>query len=41
MTFEWDESKNVENIEKHNVSFQTAQDAFPYIRSRILERREK
>jgi len=28
MTFEWDENKNVENIEKHNVSFEEAQDAF-------------
>jgi len=28
MTFEWDENKNIENIEKHNVSFETAQLAF-------------
>jgi len=28
MTFEWDESKNIENIEKHDVSFETAQEAF-------------
>ncbi|MDR0873107.1 MAG: BrnT family toxin [Prevotellaceae bacterium] len=28
MTFEWDEYKNKENQEKHNVSFEEAQDAF-------------
>jgi len=28
MTFEWDEIKNAENIEKHNVSFEEAQEAF-------------
>jgi uncharacterized DUF497 family protein len=28
MTFEWDENKNAENIEKHNVSFDMAQKAF-------------
>ena len=28
MTFEWDENKNNENIEKHNVSFDRAQKAF-------------
>jgi uncharacterized DUF497 family protein len=28
MTFEWDENKNRENIEKHNVSFEVAQGAF-------------
>jgi uncharacterized protein len=28
MTFEWDDNKNQENIEKHNVSFETAQEAF-------------
>jgi uncharacterized protein len=28
MTFEWDEDKNLENIEKHKVSFETAQEAF-------------
>ena len=28
MTFEWDENKNLENIEKHNVSFEIAQEAF-------------
>ena len=28
MTFEWDETKNAENIAKHNVSFEEAQEAF-------------
>jgi uncharacterized DUF497 family protein len=28
MTFEWDENKNLENIEKHNISFEKAQEAF-------------
>jgi uncharacterized DUF497 family protein len=28
MTFEWDEYKNQENIEKHNLSFEVAQEAF-------------
>jgi uncharacterized DUF497 family protein len=28
MTFEWDENKNLKNIEKHSVSFETAQRAF-------------
>ncbi|MDR0830089.1 MAG: BrnT family toxin [Prevotellaceae bacterium] len=28
MTFEWDENKNLENIEKHGVSFKEAQEAF-------------
>ena len=28
MTFEWDENKNAENIERHNVSFEEAQKAF-------------
>ena len=27
-TFEWDEKKNVENIHKHGISFDKAQDAF-------------
>ncbi|MDR0829681.1 MAG: BrnT family toxin [Prevotellaceae bacterium] len=32
MTFEWDENKNLENIEKHGVSFEKAKSAFddPY-----------
>ena len=28
MTFEWDENKNAENIEKHNVSFEEVQAVF-------------
>jgi uncharacterized DUF497 family protein len=28
MTFEWDEEKNLDNIEKHHVPFETAQEAF-------------
>jgi len=28
MTFEWDEKKNLENINTHKVSFETAQEAF-------------
>ena len=35
MTFEWDENKNKENIEKHNVSFEKAQEAF-FDKKRIL-----
>ena len=35
MTFEWDESKNLENIEKHQVSFETAQGAF-FDKNRII-----
>ena len=37
MTFEWDENKNIENIKKHNVSFETAQRAFLDKRRIILE----
>jgi len=28
VTFEWDENKNAENIAKHNVSFEEAQEDF-------------
>jgi len=28
MTFEWDENKNLINIQKHSVSFEEAQNAF-------------
>jgi uncharacterized DUF497 family protein len=28
MTIEWDEKKNQDNIEKHHLTFQKAQDAF-------------
>ena len=37
MTFEWDEDKNSENIRKHQVSFEKAQDAFFDISRMILE----
>jgi uncharacterized DUF497 family protein len=28
MNFEWDENKSIENVVKHNVSFEIAQEAF-------------
>ena len=37
MTFEWDEKKNSENIKKHMVSFEKAQDAFFDENRMILE----
>ena len=37
MTFEWDDKKNLKNIEKHNVSFETAQEAFFDKRRLILK----
>ena len=37
MTFEWDENKNQENLEKHNVSFEIAQEAF-FDKKRIIVR---
>ena len=40
MTFEWDEDKNRENIEKHNVSFEIAQEAF-YDENRIVLKDKK
>jgi uncharacterized protein len=40
MTFEWDEAKNLDNIEKHNVSFETAQEAF-YDKKRIIIKDKK
>jgi len=40
MIFEWDEEKNFNNIEKHHVSFETAQRAF-LDRNRILLEGEK
>jgi len=40
MIFEWDEEKNFSNIEKHHVSFETAQRAF-LDRNRILLEDEK
>jgi uncharacterized DUF497 family protein len=35
MTFEWDEKKNQDNIEKHHVSFEKAQEAF-FDRNRLI-----
>ena len=37
MTFEWDENKNSENIRKHQVSFEKAQDTFFDANRMILE----
>ena len=37
MTFEWDENKNLNNIEKHKVSFEMAQEAF-FDKKRIIIR---
>ena len=37
MTFEWDENKNSENIRKHKVSFEKAQDTFFDVNRMILE----
>ena len=38
--FEWDENKNLENIEKHKVSFEKAQEAF-FDKKRILIKDKK
>ena len=35
MTFEWDEVKNEDNIEKHHISFEMAQEAF-FDKKRII-----
>ena len=35
MTFEWDKTKNDDNIEKHNISFEMAQEAF-FDKKRII-----
>ncbi|MDR1230355.1 MAG: BrnT family toxin [Spirochaetaceae bacterium] len=40
MTFEWDKTKNQENIGKHHISFEEAQEAF-YDTDRIIIRDEK
>ena len=37
MTFEWDENKNLDNIEKHKVSFEVAQEAFFYKKRIIIK----
>lgn len=36
-SFEWDESKNVENVKKHGVDFVTAQYAFLDVKRVIAE----
>ena len=36
MKFEWDESKNVINIQKHNVSFEEAMTVFKDIKAVLL-----
>ena len=40
MTFEWDERKNARNMEKHHVSFETAQMAF-FDKHRVILEDEK
>ena len=40
MTFEWDENKNQDNIEKHKVSFEKAQEVF-YDKKRIIIKDKK
>ena len=40
MTFEWDENKNQDNIEKHFVSFEIAQEAF-FDKNRIILKDKK
>ncbi len=40
MTFEWDENKNEDNAQKHNISFKEAQYAF-FDKSRIIMKDEK
>ena len=40
MTFEWDEYKNQENIEKHQVSFERAQEAF-FDKNRVIIKDKK
>ena len=40
MTIEWDENKNLDNIEKHKVSFESAQEAF-FDKRRIIIKDKK
>ena len=40
MIFEWDDSKNLENSEKHNVSFEMAQNAF-FDKNRVIIKDKK
>ena len=37
MTFEWDESKNTENVRKHDLSFEEAQLAFYDLKLVLIE----
>ena len=37
ISFEWDERKNLKNIEKHNVSFEEAEKAFKDLKRLIVE----
>lgn len=39
MTFEWDENKNSENVAKHKVPFEKAQDAFFDVKHSVSEKR--
>ena len=40
MTFEWDEAKNQDNIEKHKISFEKAQEAF-FDKNRLIIKDKK
>jgi uncharacterized DUF497 family protein len=40
LTFEWDKNKNQDNILKHNVSFEIAQEAF-FDKNRMIIRDKK
>ena len=40
MIFEWDENKNLDNIDKHKVSFNVAQEAF-FDKKRIIIKDKK
>jgi uncharacterized DUF497 family protein len=40
MTFEWDDAKNQENIEKHHISFEKAQEVF-YDKNRLIIKDKK
>ena len=39
-SFEWDKEKNLENIEKHGISFKEAEEAF-FDKYRIIQKDEK
>ncbi|HOF33524.1 MAG TPA: BrnT family toxin [Spirochaetota bacterium] len=36
MKFEWDENKNLSNLQKHEISFEEAKDIFSGIYKRVL-----